>query len=174
MRKRSTITALVLGILAIGAQAADPDEELRKVKESAQQRAIAEVEAQWKGLPPAEIEKRRKRELLMQSSFQQIDGKRTPELVPFQVRMQHFFESYQSGQFERMLAPKLSAQDRAILADFSTRHRIELQAQEAAHDAEWMAIGARVASALYTRVESCDGPQACLQSAQLVPLRTRH
>jgi hypothetical protein len=146
MRKRGTLGALALVILAIGAQAADPDEELRKQHELARQRATAEVEQQWKGLPPAEIEKRRKLELLMQSSYQHIDGKRTPELVPYQIRMQHFFDRYDSGTFERMLAPALSAQDQAILATFSKSHTAELKKHEAAFDAEWMAIGARASS----------------------------
>lgn len=146
MRTRSTVSALVVGIMVIGAQAADPDEELRKQQELARQRATALVEEQWKGLPPAEIEKRRKRELLMQSSYQHIDGKRTPELVPYQIRMQHFFDRYESGMFEQMLAPQLSAEDRVILAEFSKRHVAELKAQEAAYDAEWMTIGARASS----------------------------
>jgi hypothetical protein len=110
------------------------------------QRATAEVEKQREGLPPAEIEKRRQRELLMQSSYQDIDGKRTPELVPYQIRMQHFFARYESGQFEEMLAPQLSTEDRAILAHFSKLHSAELKKQQAAYDAEWLAIGARASS----------------------------
>lgn len=145
MRTRSMVSALAAGIVAIGAQAADPDEELRKHQELARQRAIAEVEEQWKGLPPAEIEKRRRIQALLQSSHQHINGKQTPELVPYQVRMQHFFHRYESGMFQAMLAPQLSAADQAILAEFSQRHGDELKKQAAAYDAEWMAIGARSA-----------------------------
>lgn len=143
MRTRSMVSALAAGIVAIGAQAADPDEELRKHQELARQRANAEVKEQWKGLPPAEIEKRRRIQALLQSSHQHINGKQTPELVPYQVRMQHFFHRYESGTFQAMLASQLSAADQAILAEFSQRHGDELKKQAAAYDAEWMALGAR-------------------------------
>lgn len=58
-------------------------------------------------------------EKLLQASITHINGRETPELVPYNVRMQHFFEFYRLGSFKTELESQLSAADLAVLTDFS-------------------------------------------------------
>lgn len=142
LRSHLFVLSLV-GISAVGiANAQDPDAELRAHQERSRQRQAERLRDEWKGLPPAEIQRRQQIESLLQSSIRRIDGNQTPELVPYHIRMQHFFAGYQQGMFANMLAAQLSPADHVVLKEFAGRHREELQKASDVYERDWLSIAA--------------------------------
>lgn len=83
---------------------------------------------------------------LVRSSYVQIDGRQTPELVPYAVRMMHFFDLYIVGRggLRGDLRESLTAEDEAILAHFAeSEHAQVKQAHERQYTAAWLAIASR-------------------------------
>lgn len=141
------VTVLIVGISTVPTlRAQESDEAARAHREQVQQSNQAMLETQWGPISRSELEHRRRITELLQSSRQDIDGNQTPELVPYHIRMQHFFHGYAEGIFQRMLGTQLSAADHAILREFAPRLPSELAKQAAMYDAEWMSIAARAAS----------------------------
>jgi hypothetical protein len=80
-------------------------------------------------------------EALVQSSYTKIDGKRTPELVPYHSRMNMFFGAL--PVFEADLRRNLSAEDFAILKSFSDARDVPQKEDAAFAEAGWKEIASR-------------------------------
>lgn len=81
---------------------------------------------------------------LLQSSFTTINGKETPELVPYEVRMQHFFYDYKRGTgYQAELKSLLSAEDQAVLQEYSSKHVQALKKDEEDYLKTYLGIASR-------------------------------
>jgi hypothetical protein len=94
-------------------------------------------------LTPAQAHYQQQVDTLLKSSIRHINGKETPELVPYVVRMTHFFSRYARGTFKSELDPQLSAEDVAVLTEYASRHEKQLEADHASYRTAWTEIGAR-------------------------------
>lgn len=101
---------------------------------------------------------------LVQSSFTYVDGKQTPELVPFSFRMQLFFDLFRSGSFGSQLKPMLPPQDHTILAEFANENPQLLKKDERDYMNSWMRIGESAQS--MNGVEIASAVQAATDEVQ--------
>src|SRR5688572_13738169 len=108
--------------------AQDSREQLKAQRAEQKARQAAVIEAQWRaeGVTEAQIARRKQIEAVLESARYDINGRETPDLVPYHVRMQTFFLGYADGHFKRMLDTELSSADKAILDAYASRHRAEL------------------------------------------------
>ena len=148
--------------------AQDPDAEAKKYEERERAREAARLEEQWRGLPPEEIANRKRIDALLRSSQRHIDGKKTPELVPYHVRMQMFFHKYQQGLFRSVLQSQLSPEDIRVLDEYAARMSSELRKHAQSYEEQWMSIAARakdmnaseIASAIKLATNKSEAAQA--------------
>jgi len=72
-----------------------------------------------------EPQTREQMDALLQSSYTQINGKETPELVPNHIRMGNFFDQYKQGtrDYQIRLRSLLSKEDQAVLGEYANQHR---------------------------------------------------
>lgn len=170
MPLRMLISVCVIAVSAIPySHAQDPDAEAKKYEERVRAREAARLEEQWRGLSPEEIANRKRIDGLLRSSQRHINGKETPELVPYHVRMQMFFHKYQHGFFRQMLQSQLSAGDLAVLDTYAARLGSELEKHAKAYETEWMGIASRAkdmnASEIASAIKVATGKTEALQAA---------
>jgi len=94
-------------------------------------------------LTPAQAHYQQQVDALVKSSIRHINGKETPDLVPYVVRMTHFFSRYAKGAFKSELDPQLSAEDVAVLTEYASQHEKQLEADHESYRAAWTEIAAR-------------------------------
>jgi len=82
---------------------------------------------------------------LLRSSYTTIDGKKTPELVPYHIRMQHFFLRYKhaSAGLQAEMKQLLSSEDETVLSIYADRHVEELKRDEMTYEKAWMDLASR-------------------------------
>jgi hypothetical protein len=127
--QRKTIVLAILAALATstGATAQDGDAEMKKDRDRVQAMEEQRAAEELKKLPPEERAKALRFDAASKATSRRINGREAPELVPYHVRMQMFFQSFEA-LFKRSLESELSAADLAILSEFAQRqHSIELK-----------------------------------------------
>jgi hypothetical protein len=145
--QRKTIVLATLAALATStgatAQDGDPDAEMKKHRDRAQAREEQRLAEELAKLPPEERAKALRFDAANKAAVRKINGRETPELVPYHVRMQMFFHNFEA-HFKRSLEPELSEADLAILSKFAQRqHAIELKKSNEALHEESRSISAR-------------------------------
>lgn len=98
--------------------------------------------------PLTSSEKEELRKIQKETSID-IDGKATPDLVPYAIRWKLFFYSY--NRYAAMLAGKISAEDSAILSGYSQIHADTAQRDSDERD--------KAFDQIMTRADSLDGVQ---------------
>lgn len=139
MRLREPLLAVLICGFVSSAYAQNPDAYLQEFKDREQARVEAREAEILQKLSPADRDKLRRLRVASAKSRRHIDGKATPELVPYQVRMQHFFHGYDQV-FKNQLTSKLSPADLGVLAEFSARHSAELRALESTARKAWLQV----------------------------------
>src|SRR5687767_12690605 len=102
--QRKTIVLAILAALATSTSvtAQDPDAEMKKHQDRVQAREEQRAAEELKKLPPDERAKALRFEAANKATSRHINGRETPELVPYHIRMQMFFESFEA-LFKRSL-----------------------------------------------------------------------
>jgi hypothetical protein len=92
------------------------------------------------------VVERQKVQSLWESTTIKIDGDTTPDLVPFNVRMQAFFQRYKrpDGDFQKALRPLLTADEHTALISYATSvHEKDLKASQESYSKNWMSIASQ-------------------------------
>ena len=118
MQLHKLMIMLIASGLANNTFAQDPDKQLKDWVESERAKEALAEQEQLKRLAPAEREKIRRIKAADKAAFHRINGKENPDLVPYRMRMQMFFEGYNAGHFRRELETQLGTEDLALLDAF--------------------------------------------------------
>lgn len=82
-------------------------------------------------------------ERLNRSSYVHINGKENPELVPYRIRMKHFFSFLAIGVFKDELDDFLSPDDLGVLTSYAEQHKGDFKQDDQEYRKAWMAMAAQ-------------------------------
>jgi hypothetical protein len=117
MRMKTSIAIFTVLTSATMATAQESEQESQARQGEFKQLQEKDLAEALKALPPEEGKKLLRHRAASEAAVRHINGKQTPDLVPYWLRMRGFFDAYERI-FKAQLAPRLSAADVAVLNEY--------------------------------------------------------